>query len=175
MCSIRASVPGVFISAQERAALQVQQLILGDDVDRVGRSAGQHAGEFGGYDQVMVGRESAPMKTFRREIKGQFAGRAGQLEFDGLRRRVIFCHAQGAGLGIREQAVAIHGNAVALAQEQQFLRIRRRLRHSRRADGLEHLGGRGHRPARQLSAAHPAREHFLASSPARQQTDAALH
>ena len=57
MCSIRASVPAVFISRMNPARSRVEQLIFGHQVDRVGVAAATALGEFRGHHHVVVGRK----------------------------------------------------------------------------------------------------------------------
>ena len=91
-----------------------------------------------------------------------------------LRRRVIFGQGERLGLGVEQQAVAVHGDAVVGSQDQHVPGLGGGFGHRGRADIFEHLGDGGHRPLRQFAEALPAGQHFLAAAPAGDQADADL-
>jgi hypothetical protein len=146
----------------------------GDDFDRFGVAAGPHLGEAAGDDDVVVGGDAAAVEAVDGAGHADAARRAGQVERRRLRHLVAVDERQGLGLGIGEQAVAVHGDAVALAQDQHLLGLRRGLRDRCGRHHLEDLGRRRHRPARPALVVLPTHQHLLAAAPARHQADAAL-
>ena len=70
--------------------------------------------------------------------RGAAAG-AGQRDRHLVGRRVALHHGQRLGLGVGEQAIAVHRDAVAFAQQKKLLRLGRRLCDLGHADGLEGL------------------------------------
>src|SRR5580693_5108407 len=105
-------------------------------------------------------------------------------------RRLVSCADQfeSAGLGIRKDALAIHGDAVALTEEAEAASFVRRSRHLRGGNGfkrplhsLQHFDRSGERLSRTPAATRSSgpidgtQQHLLAASAAGEQADADLN
>ena len=105
---MRAMVPCVPDQSHESGALQRQNILLGDIVDDVGLAAGQHAGQLARHHHVVGCGDALAPEVIGRDAHGDAPRGARQAVGWWLRWRVARHQRQSAGLGIGEQAVAVH-------------------------------------------------------------------
>ena len=161
MWRTRARLAGV--ARRSRKARRSSAVTASSAAGRTGSAvgaAGQHVDQRRAHDAVMrrepAGR--APRASRRlRERRG--AGRTGQRDRRRFRRGIAVRERQRLRLGVRQQAVAVHGDAVVRAQEAEAARLEGALRHPPRRDQVE---GRERRRHRAVRAALP----FAESAPA---------
>ena len=165
---------GVAGEAQEGFAFQRQHVLLGQGVGHVCLSAAQHLGEAGGHDLVIGRRHAEFAEAIDRQGQRRLAACARGAECGGLGGMVAVQQGQRAGFGVGKQAVAVHGDAVALAQHAHFTRLCARAGNLRGGHHFEHFGGCGHRAFGHTGGGLPAVQHLAAAAPAGDQTHAAF-
>ncbi len=114
-----------FHQPHERVAFQTRELLLGHGEDGVRGAAGENSGEFAADHAIVIGGEAALVEALHRHGEAEPPGGARQFDLHRLRRDIVLGEAQGERLGIGEQPVAIHGDAVVRPQEQELLGVRR--------------------------------------------------
>ena len=159
----------------EGAALEGQQVVLGEAFGDVGSVAAEDPGQGLGH-HLVVGRRLAQLaQAVEDHGQGDPRRRPGQRNLRRLGRGIAVDEVERPGLGVGQQAVPVHGDAVVGAQVQEIPGLGRRPGHRGRAHGLEDLDHGGHETAWAQGTGGPAHEHFLAPAPGRNDADAGLH
>ena len=118
------------------------------------------------------------VEIIERRAQRRGAGRTRQADQLRLRRLVVLGERERLCFRVGEQAVAVHGDAVARAQQEEVLRLGRGFRDFREADRLEGRNHRRHGTPRGLETRgvpeRVAKHQLLAAAPARHQSHARL-
>ena len=159
----------------EPGALELEHRRLVQRLDEVGVAAREDFRQGTAHHEVVWGGLALPMEAFEGHGQRRLARGAGQDEGRRLGRGVALGQGQCSILGVGQQAVAIHRDAVLGAQEEQLFGLGRRLGDRGGADQLERLADGGHGSLGQLAQGGPAMEHLLAAAPGGNQADPHFH
>ncbi len=164
-----------FDQRHEGAALQIHQRVLVQGLGNIGIAAAHHLGQGGGDDGIVVADFAELAKSVHGHLQCHARRGARQGRFGRYWRRVIRGQSKQPRLGVSQHPIAIHGDAVVVAQKAQPAGIGGGSRHRRHADGFEDLTDHRHGTAGAAFVVPPAQQQLFASTPAGNQADAHFH
>ena len=171
---MRCRVGSVRASARNATRSRSRSAFSGTGRSGIGVGAARQDGRQVRRDQAVVrARLAAQDEAVDREHERRVAGRPGQRQLDGVGRPVAVGELQREGPRVGQQAIAVHRDAVALAQEAELARLVGGARHLRQPDGLERLDDGRHRAAEAGARGEPGQQPG-AAAPARDDADADL-